>query len=153
MTDLDKGDVQANPAAVDVTRAVGSTRPKRGRTIAGWCGCRRTLCDSWGLEGLVGGRHADIGLVSDPPVGSDSPLSRCQADGVVADQAVQLVLDNVLDPGPLGCLVGLWPEVGLRTGSTSELQGDEVVFLVVALGAITLVRVPGASCCTLSSVV
>jgi hypothetical protein len=62
---------------------------------------------------------------------------------VVADQGVELVLDDVLDPGTLGAVVGLGPQVGLSVRGTSDLQGDEVVLLVVTGGGITLVGVTG----------
>lgn len=76
----------------------------------------------------------DVRLIGDPPVGGDSPLCGCQADRSGADQGVELVLDPVLDPGPFGGVVGLGPQVGLRAGRTTELQGDEVVFFVVTSG-------------------
>src|SRR5664280_3325036 len=56
---------------------------------------------------------------------------------------VERVLHDVLDSGPFGAGVGLGPQVGLSVGSTPDLQGDEVVLLVVPGGGITLVRVPG----------
>ena len=89
--------------------------------------------------------RADVVLVGSPPVAGASALSRCQGDGVVADQPVEPVLDAVLDPGPLGAVVGLGPQVRLGTGSIAELQGDEVVLLVVTLCGVTVVRVPGGA--------
>ena len=110
--------------------------------------CRRWLyragCRLHGCRGPVGGGLGgcpDVGLVGGPPVGRDGSLSRCQSDTASADQGVELVLDDVFDPGSLGCVVGLWPQVGFRAGGAPELQGDEVVLLVGAGGGVALVGV------------
>src|SRR5450631_131117 len=116
----------------------GLRRGRRGRRG----GCRLSW-GRWGLAARASGRRCDVALVGDPPVGGDGPLSCRQGDGVLADQGMELVLDDVLDPGPFGTVVGLRPEVGLRAGGTAELQGDEVVLLVVPGGGVTLVRVAG----------
>jgi hypothetical protein len=49
---------------------------------------------------------------------------------------MKLVLDDVLDPGPLWAVIGLRPQVGLRARSTPDLQGDEVVLFVGPGGGI-----------------
>src|SRR5665647_3175731 len=74
--------------------------------------------DKYGLDVLVGWGWADVGQVGGPPVGCDGPLGGCQGDGMVADQGVELSLDDVLDPGPLGAVVRLGPQVGLSARST-----------------------------------
>src|ERR1035437_788759 len=115
------------------------------------CGCR-----GWRrCRGRCGSRRGcrDVGLVGRPPVGCDRSLSRCQGDGVIADQSVELVLDAVLGSGTFGAVVGLGPQVGLSVGSAPDLQGDEVVLLVVPGGGITLVGVAGGELFFLSSVV
>ena len=113
------------------------TAARRGTRRGSW------LSDGWGVGGRLRGGSTDVGLIGNPPVGCDGPLSRGQTDGALTDQAMKLVLDDVLDPSTLGGVIGLRPQVGFRVRRAPDLQRDDVVLLVVTGRGITLVGVTG----------
>jgi len=72
-------------------------------------------------------------LVRGDPINGDGALSVLQRQPVVADEGVQSVLQAILGIGAPAAddVMRLRPEVVRADGRPTELEADEVVFLIV----------------------